>query len=509
MSFLSKIFFGNEREPDAPKDSITIRPDNDGTIDISGFESSIPGGGINKVDMLIGKLPESERAAIQEYRSLAMNAEVDEAIQEIVNESFNITQDQKAISLEFQENSTLSAALQKKITEVYEYVYHDLFDFDSQGAYLFRKFYVDSRLFLHKVISKNKKSIIRLQVIDPLQIRRLKNTHADENGFVDLAKEDIMYVYVPEPKNIDKLWGLKSTAAMPNVAIAFPKQSIAYIDSGLVHPSEGYIIGHLSKAIIPYNNMKTMEDSMVIYRVVRSPARRVFYVDVSNMPKNKGEQYIRDTMHKFKNKMVYDSNTGAVADRRHVISMLEDIWLPRANGRSTEVSMLDEGSNVGETADVEYCRNTFYRSLNVPRSRFNDEANPFGTSRLTEISRDEYRFLKFIQSLRNRFSNLIEDVLRTELELRGVINQSEWQDIKRNIAWVYAEDNQFVEMKKNEILNGKINTLSQVDGHSDKYFSKKWIMQNIMQFSDAETETLLKQIEDEKEKENEHNEDFE
>lgn len=499
MSFLSKLFFGSEQDKGVAKDSITVR-DHDGSVDIADYYANAPGG-LSNYDFFLASLPDGEKAAIEQYRRLAMNAEVDMALQEIVNESFNITQGQKAISLEFQESSKLSAALQAKILDAYEYVYHDLFDFDARGAWLFRKWYVDGRLFIHKVLSKDKKHIMKLRVIEPLQIRRIRNTHADEYGLVDISKEEVKYVFIRDNKQLDELWGFKANAAMPTSLVIFPEQSIAYIDSGLIHPSNGYIIGHLSKAIIPYNNMKMMEDSMVIYRVVRSPARRVFYVDVAQMPKAKGEQYLRDLMMKFKNKMVYDNESGAVVDKRQVISMLEDIWLPRgANGRSTEVSMLDEGTNVGETADVEYCRNTFYSSLNVPRSRFDENANnPFSASRLTEINRDEYRFLKFIQSLRNRFSGLIEDVLRTELELRGIITTKEWKDIQRDIAWVYAEDNQFVQLKQSEILNNRISTLAQIDSLTDQYVSKEWALRHIMQFNDEQINELREQISNEKE----------
>lgn len=244
--------------------------------------------------------------------------------------------------------------------------------------------------------------------------------------------------------------------------------------------------------------MKMMEDAMVIYRVIRSPSRRVFYVDVGDMPKAKGEQYLKDMMNQFKNRMTYDSRSGLIADRRNILSMLEDIWLPRkSNGRSTEVSTLEEGSNLGVTEDVEYCRDRFYRSLNVPRSRFNQEQNPFGLGRMTEITRDEYRFMKFIQSLRNRFIHVVEDVFRTELVLRGVIKDKEWKQLKKDFVWIFAEDNQFVQLKQSEILQNKLNTMQQVDSMVERYFSVEWALTNIMQFTEAEIKDLKKQREQE------------
>ena len=491
MNFLQKLFFGKEREPEYEKDSITVNAENDGTPDISNLGTTAM---FSSMGLGLSELPATERAAIEEYRKLAMTSEVDEAVQEIVNESFNIDQTYMAIKLSFQEQTKLSAGIQKKLEEVFFDVYHDLFDFDSKGAWLFKKFYVDGRLFIHKVLSKDKKRIASLRVIDALQMRRLKNSYADNNGLVDLSKEEIFYLYSPARANTNELWS--AYKPVPDKILAFPDQAIAYTDSGLVHWQDGYVVSHLSKAIVPYNNMKMMEDAMVIYRVIRSPSRRVFYVDVGDMPKAKGEQYLKDMMNQFKNRMTYDSKSGLITDRRNILSMLEDIWLPRkSNGRSTEVSTLEEGSNLGVTEDVEYCRDRFYRSLNVPRSRFGQEQNPFGVGRVTEITRDEYRFLKFIQGLRSRFLVVVEDVLRTELVLRGVIKDKEWKQLKKDIVWIFAEDNQFVQLKQSEILQNKLNIMQQVDSMVERYFSDEWAMRNIMQFTDAEIKELKQQRE--------------
>lgn len=490
MNFFQKLFHTQPHEPEYKPDTITVQGENDGTFDVA--KGDMASAMFSSAGIGVAELPQSEQESIKEYRRLAMTAEVDEAIQEIVNESFNISQNQEAIKMSFNPETELSKSVQESISEVWHDVYHKLFDFDNRGAIIFRKFYVDGRLFIHKVVSKDKKRIAKLQIVDALQMRRIKSTDADDNGLIDLSREEIVYFYNPIP-SIDAnnaLWEA-GYRTKPSQLIAFPEQAIAYTDSGLTHYQRGYIVSHLSKAIVPYNNMKMMEDAMVVYRVIRAPSRRVFYVDVGDMQKAKGEAYLKDVMTRFKNKMVYDSETGLVADRRNIMSMLDDIWLPRkSNGRSTEVTTLDEGSNLGVTEDVEYCRERFYRSLNIPKSRFAQEQNPFGVGRVTEITRDEYRFHKFIQSQRNRFIVVIEDVLRTELVLRGIIKDKEWKAIRSELTWVFAEDSQFVQLKQSEILQNKLNTMQQIDGMVDRYFSRDWALRNIMQFTDAEIEQL-------------------
>lgn len=495
MSFLDYLFTTSKDEKSKyPDKTITVSSEPDGTVEVD--QSSV-GLSHNNVNFNLVEIPQQEQDAIQEYRRLALNAEVSEAIQEIVNESFNISNTRKAIELTFTPEANIGTKLQKQIQDEYNIVYHDLFDFDKNGAYLFRKFYIDSRLFIHKVVNQKEKRIQKLQVIDPLLIRRVRISNVEHTtGLVDLSKEKIVYFHTPSMKNVHDLWtGNYGAKLKSNIVIRFEDSAITYIDSGLVHPEHGYIIGHLSKAIIPYNNMKMMEDSMVIYRVVRSPARRVFYVDVGDMPKSKGENFIQQTMERFKNRLVYDTNTGSIANRRNTMSMLEDIYLPRSNGRSTEVTMLDEGRNVGETDDVEYCRSVFYRSLNVPKSRFDDNANnPFNAGRVVDVTRDEYRFYKFIQSLRNKFVEMIEDVLRTQLELKNIItpgDRQQWDEVRRAFSWTFSEDNQFVELKQHEILSNRLSILEQVDRFEDgRYFTNDWILRNVLKFNDSEIEEL-------------------
>lgn len=507
MGFLKEFISKFKSEADYPDKSMTVRGMNDGTVDVSNdmlanYEDNASG---HFSSLLYGlaELPETEKASIIKYRELSNTAEVDEAVSEIINETFTIDGATPAIKIDFKPESKFSKEFQTKINNAFDYVYNDLFQFNTTGRMLYRSWYIDSRLFLHKVLSKKGDTIVKLQQIDPMYIRRLKNTKQNEEGIIDLSKEDIFYTYIPKSinnynQNYDKFWNSNVNIEK---ALLFKRESIAYADSGLLEPNQGYVISYLHKAIIPYNNMKMMEDAMVIYRVVRAPERRVFYIDVSNLPKTKAEEHLKDQMNRYKNKMTYDTKTGVVADRRNVLSMLEDIWLPRkANGRSTEVSTLDGSQNLGVIEDVEYCRERFYRSLNVPKSRFNQEQNSFHAGRVTEITRDEYRFLKFIQHMRSRFISIVEDVLKTELELRKVIgSETDWKNLKRDLIWVYSEDNNFVELKQNEILNNKIDTLGAVNPFLGQLFSREWAMKNIMKFTEAEIAEQQEQIKKEKE----------
>ncbi len=497
MSWFTRIF-GNADLPDAKQQEvITVDSMPDGTTNIDVDDTNVLGG-FNILRQDIAALPQTEQVAIERYRKISIAAEIDDAINEIVNETFNVDGDTPAISLSFKPDTKLSVQIQEKITEAYKYVYHDLFDFDGTGKNLFRSWYIDSRLFLHKVVDEKGKTIKKLQQIDPLNMRRVRVTDTTQDGFVDLSKETIKYFYTPNQyrKNLWTAdWNSTTYAEKKKNAAVFEHESIAYSDSGIVAADGNYIISHLHKAIVPYNNMKMMESAMVIYRVVRAPERRVFYVDIADLPKQRAEKYMNDLISKFKNKMVYDNATGETVDKRNMNSMLEDIWLPRrANGRSTEVSTLQGGQNVGVTEDVEYCRDIFYRALNVPRSRFSSEQNPFGSGRVTEITRDEARFLKFIESLRQRFMLVVEDVLRTELMLRNVIKAEDWKEILRDISWIYAEDNNLVELKQNEILSNRIEALNSMSNLVGTYFSSEWAMKNVMKMTDDDIKEMKEAI---------------
>jgi hypothetical protein len=312
----------------------------------------------------------------------------------------------------------------------------------------------------------------------------------DTNGIYNAADVVEYYIYVDTPDGIGK-----ASIAEINRGLKIHPDAISYSDSGIYDKNSNTVLGHLYKAIVPFNNLRLMEDSLIVYRVSRAPERRVIYVDVGNLPKNKAEQYMRDLMNRFKNKLVYDSRTGSVVDRKNILSMIEDYWVPRRDGgRGTEISTLPGGENLGIVEDVTYFKNKLYQSLNVPISRFQDEPPTFVFGKGTEINRDEYRFKKFIDRLRQRFMSLFEDLLRTQLLLKNVITDQDWEIIRRSLQWEFAEDNNFVEYKESEILNNRINTLTQIDPFVGKYFTKDWVLRNVLKFSDEEAKMISKEL---------------
>lgn len=278
------------------------------------------------------------------------------------------------------------------------------------------------------------------------------------------------------------------------------KDAIAYSDSGIYDFNTGAALSYLWKTIVPYNNMRMMEEALLVYRVVRSPERRAFYISVGNLSKPKAEQYIKELMAKFKNKLVYDAKTGTIVDRKNIMSMVEDYWLPRRDdGKGTEIQTLPGATNLGTIDDVDLFRKKFLESSNIPAGRFKDETASFVFGRSTEISRDEYRFKKFLDRLRNRFVLVFEDILRTQLILKNIIVDSDWEDIKKYMFWVFTEDNNFVQWKEAEILNSKLESLAAVDPFVGKYFTRMWVMKNVMRMGDDEAQGLLDEADKEKE----------
>jgi hypothetical protein len=438
-------------------------------------------------------VPENEAELIRTYRRISLSPDIDLALTEIKNEIFIFdVPGRRAIDIGFINDSELSETLQKKIVEEFVNVY-DILDFSNNGLTLFMDWYIDGRLFLHKVIdsANPKEGIKKIVSIDPLKIKKVREIpKPDEKGIYNIADIIEYYVYVDSPNGINK-----ATQAEINRGLKIQSDAIAYSDSGIYDKNSNCVLSYLHKAIVPFNNLRLMEDSLIIYRVSRAPERRVIYVDVGNLPKNKAEQYIHDLMNRFKNKLVYDSKTGSVADRKNVLSMIEDYWLPRREGgRGTEISTLPGGDNLGIVDDVNYFKKKLYQSLNVPISRFLDDAPTFIFGKGVEINRDEYRFKKFIDRLRQRFMIIFEDLLRTQLLLKKIITEQDWEGIRRNIQWIYAEDNNFVEFKESEVLNNRVNTLTQIDPFVGKYFTREWVMKNVLRMSDVEVQELIQKF---------------
>ena len=452
-------------------------------------------GGIVGHHTELGSLPTKEVELIKTYRRLALASEIDWALNEIKNEVFIFdVPDKKAVDISFSESeeNNLSDSLMKKIRAEYDYLYC-LLNFDREGLDLFARWYIDGRLFLQKVVDENKlkEGIQEIVYIDSLKIKKVvEYPQPDKDGCYDLTQVKLYYIFsdVHDVYNVSKTTNVK----------VINKNSIAYSDSGLYDDKTGQALSHLYKVIVPYNNMKMMEEALLVYRVVRSPERRVFYINVGSLSKSKAEQYIRELMMKFKNKLVYDSSSGTLVDRKNVMSMVEDYWLPRRDdGKGTEIQTLPGAQQLGETGDVDYFNNKFQQSTNVPVSRFREEQNPFGYSRNAELTRDEYRFKKFLDRLRNCFIVVFEDLLKTQLILKKVIVDSDWEDIKQSLVWVYAEDNNFVEFKEAEILSGQLETLERMDQFVGKYFTKEYALKTAMKMSDDVIEKMLDDVEEE------------
>lgn len=447
-------------------------------------------------------VPATEIASIKLYREMSHSPDVDLALNEIRNEVFIYdVPGKKAIDISFDEESKgVSKAIQKKVHDEFDALYR-IINFKTLGPALFDSFYIDGRLYLHKLIDKKKpkEGIQRIVKVDPTKIKRVREIPAkDSRGVFDINKIKEYYVYtdVPETKVDGSTTSYTSIAFTNSTGLKIDPATIAYVDSGLVLNNQ--VLGYLHKAIVPYNNLKLMEESLLIYRVARAPERRVIYVDIGNLPKNKAEQHVRDLMNRFRNKITYDSKTGGLVDKRNVLSMMEDYWLPRREGgKGTEITTLPGGENLGVITDVDYFKENLNTALNVPASRFKDQAPAFAFGKGVEIGRDEYRFKKFLDKLRGRFVVIFLDLLKTQLLLKNVITENDWAEIAEEIIWIFAEDNNFVEFKESEVLNNRINSMLQVDPLVGKYFTKPWVLKNVMRMTDKEIEELAKQVDEE------------
>ena len=458
--------------------------------------------GVAMVPYEFSQTPAEELELIRSYRELAASSEVDEALQEIRNEVFIFDVPQKkAFEIDYTEETDLSEAIKSRIQDEFEYLYN-LIDFDTYGIQWFDDWFVDGKLYLHKIIdaSKPKLGIKKVVVIDPLKIRKLRVIPIpDRDGTYDMAKVRDLYIYNsfdPRAYPLNQMIQIQYGQQVNGLQIS--ADAITYVHSGLFDRNLGRYVGYLKKSIVPFNNLKMMEDAMVVFRVVRAPARRAFYVDVSGLQKNKAEAYMKDLMSKFKNKMVYDTKTGTLTDRRNVMTMMEDYWLPRRDGqKGTEISTI-EGQQAQDIMDeVEYLRDKLWRSLGVPRGRFgNDQqGQSFVFGKGIEIQRDEYRFTKFLSTLRRHFILFMEDLLRTQLILKKIITPQDWDTVRREIIWKYTEDNAFVEYKESEILNNRMNLLTAMENHIGKYYSRAWVRKNVLRQSDEDIAKMNKEME--------------
>lgn len=494
--------FGIEikRAKDEDKKGQTFAPPkhDDGAIEIESTEGGVNFAGAMGYGFDLDNVPNDEYELVTNYRNLALQLEVDEAIQEIVNEAIITDEFKQSVSIILDDVDT-SESIKEKIRDEFDYVLK-LLKFKTDGYGIFRKWYVDGKLFYHKVVDKStaKQGIVDLIPLDPLNVKLVREYKKSRNNMVDLYDlKDIeeYYIYSERP-----FGDSRKESANRNQGLRIHKDAIAYVPSGLMSADGKMVLSNLYKAIKPYNNLKLMEDSVVIYRVTRAPERRIFYVDVGNLPKGKAEQYLKDTMNRFKNKIVYDVNKGTINNRKKFQSMMEDYWLPRREGgRGTEVTTLPGGQNLSELEDVQYFQQKLYKSLNVPMSRFQQDSTSFNIGRTTEITRDEIKFSKFISRMRKKFSSLFDDLLKTQLILKNVITPDDWEDWKDSISYDFLEDNYFQELKEAEVFKDRLETLQMVQQAEiiGKYYSHDTVRREILKMTEDEIKDEDKKIKEE------------
>ena len=446
----------------------------------------------------------SEQDLIVRYRQMSLIPEVDMAIDDIVQEaiSSNDLDAQVGINLD---NTKFSDSIKSKVRDEFSEVLR-LLRFNQTSSDVFRKWYVDGRMYFHLLVdpSKPKKGIVGVRMIDPIQIKKVREVEKKKNAkgieVIDKVREYYTYNQGGFEKN--------QTLGQGGQTLQISPDAIVYTTSGMMDANRRNIIGYMHKGLKAANQLRMLEDALVIYRISRAPERRIFYIDVGNLPKAKAEQYLADTMTRYKNKLVYNADTGEVRDDRKHMSMLEDFWLPRREGgRGTEITTLPGGQNLGEIEDIIYFQRKLFRSLNVPISRLETEAG-FSLGRTTEISRDEVKFSRFVDRLRMKFSTMFVDILRTQLALKGIVSVDEWELEKENIRFDYQKDSHFVEMKDAEIQRERATTLRELDEFVGKYYSQQWIRKNVLRQSEEEIEIIDKQIDTEKENDGEGEDDF-
>ena len=439
----------------------------------------------------------NESDLIRRYRSTSEHPECDLAIEDIVNESVNTEELKAPVSLNT-DNLPYSSKIKDRVKEEFEQVLN-LLDFENKAHDLFRRWYIDGRLHFHKIIDEGEpqKGIQELRFIDALKIKRVRKVQRDitKKGSPSISVLEDYYVY-----NEGGLGG-KTGATSAGGTIKITSDAIAHCPSGLFDPSKNMVLSYLHKAIKPVNQLRMIEDAVVIYRIARAPERRIFYIDVGNLPKVKAEQYLKDVMNRYRNKLVYNASTGEIKDDRQQMSMLEDFWLPRREGgRGTEITTLPGGSNLGEIDDILYFQKKLYRSLNIPISRLETESG-FNMGRGAEITRDEVKFTKFVQKLRKKFNVLFNNILKTQLLLKGVVAEEDWLSIKDNLSYMYMKDGHYAEMRDMDLLRDRLEVLGTIEPYIGQYFSKKYVQKQVFRMSDDEIDSMQKEMDAEPEPE--------
>ena len=466
-----------------PKQSFTVAPADDGT-------QTIAAGGYFGQYLDMEGTAKTEADLIRRYREIALHPECDLAIEDIVNEAIVANENKEAVRVNVN-NLPYGKDVRRKIEDEFKEVLR-LMNFNTKGHDIFRRWYVDGRIFYQKIIDRNSttKGITELKYLDPRKIKRIREVRKKRPegvtgpNMLSVVDEFVEY-YLFNEKGV-----INSTSG----GIKIAPDTIAYCPSGLVDQTKNMVLSYMHKAIKPVNQLRMIEDATVIYRIARAPERRIFKIDVGNLPKQKAEQYLRDVMARYRNKLVYDASTGEIRDDRNYMSMLEDFWLPsREGGRGTDISTLPGGQNLGEIADIEYFRSKLYRSLNVPVSRL-ESTSGFNLGRASEITRDELKFTKFVQRLRKKFTELFNDILRTQLILKGIINEEDWQSVRDSITYDFLQDGHFAELKNTELMRERLQLANEMRDYIGKFYSVDYVRKNILKQNEREIEDIDRQI---------------
>ena len=489
-----------DSDPKSPSVVSPVPPSNEDGVDhylTSGFFGSF-------VD--IEGVYRTEFDLLRRYREMSLHPEVDSAIEDIVNEAIVSDSDDSPVKIELS-NLNASDGIKKKIRQEFKTIL-DLLDFDKKCHEIYRNWYIDGKLYYHKVIDlkKPQEGIKELRYIDAMKMRYVRKTKKADNKnpglMVRKNNEDPMDMVFPEIEEYfmytPKI-GQPSPnpSAMDSKGVKIAKDAITYCTSGLVDRNKGTTLSYLHKAIKSLNQLRMIEDSLVIYRLSRAPERRIFYIDVGNLPKQKAEQYLRDVMMRYRNKLVYDAGTGEIRDDKKYMSMLEDFWLPRREGgRGTEISTLPGGQNLGEITDIDYFKKKLYQSLNVPPSRMDGDSG-FNLGRSSEILRDELKFTKFVGRLRKRFSNMFNDMLKTQLILKNIVTPEDWEMMSEHIQYDFLYDNHFSELKETELMTERLNMVATAEPYIGKYYSQDYVRRKILRQTDEEIVEQDKLIEKE------------
>ena len=472
------------KKTEDPKQSFTTTQADDGT-------QTVAAGGYFGQYLDMEGTAKSEADLIRRYREISLHPECDMAVEDIVNEAVVANELKEAVRVNT-DNLPYGKDIRRRIESEFSDILK-LMNFNTKGHDIFRRWYVDGRIYYQKIIDRTSPTlgITELKYIDPRKIKKIREvrkTRPEGAKNLEIVDEFVEYYLFNEK-------GVSGTTSGGGVKIA--PDTIAFCPSGLVDQQKNIVMSYLHKAIKPVNQLRMIEDAVVIYRIARAPERRIFKIDVGNLPKVKAEQYLRDVMARYRNKLVYDASTGEIRDDRNYMSMLEDFWLPsREGGRGTDISTLPGGQNLGEIADIEYFQKKLYRSLNVPVSRL-ESTQGFNLGRASEITRDELKFTKFVQRLRKKFTELFNDLLKTQLNLKKVISEEDWHTISHNLQYDFLQDGHFAELKQSEMMRERIQLVNEMRDMVGKYFSVEYMRKNVLKQSESEIAEMDKQIKQE------------